>query len=188
MKTRNSNFVAAVLFIVALCGTAAVYGAAWGAQQDKSKRPSPPASADCTLAGGKTVHVDYSSPRMKGRKIFGALVPYGNVWRAGANEATTFVTDVDLNVGGKTVPAGSYTIFAIPGESKWTLIISKATGEWGTDYPGADKDLARVDMKVSKTDAAVENFTIAFDKSPAGCTMRMEWENTRASIELAVRK
>src|SRR6202047_2708968 len=109
------------------------------AQQDKSSRPSPPAKAECKLSNGKTVTVDYSSPRAKGRKIFGGLVPYGQVWRAGANEATTFVTTGDINVGGKTVPAGKYTMFAIPGEDKWTLVISKKTGEWGPASPGGEK-------------------------------------------------
>src|ERR1700746_2479610 len=84
------------------------------AQEDASKRPSPPAQAQCKFTDGKTITVDYSSPRAKGRKIFGDLVPYGQVWRTGANEATTFVTDVDLTVGGKDVPAGSYTIFTVP--------------------------------------------------------------------------
>src|SRR3954454_12390080 len=74
-------------------------------------RPSPAASASCDLGGGKTVKTDYSSPRMKGRKIYGGLVPYGEVWRTGANEATTFVTSSDLVVGGTNVPAGSYTLF-----------------------------------------------------------------------------
>jgi hypothetical protein len=154
------------------------------AQQDKASRPSPPAKAECKLANGKTVAVDYSSPRAKGRKIFGGLVPYGQVWRAGANEATTFVTTGDINVGGKTVPAGKYTIFAVPGEDKWTLVISKKTGEWGTAYPGPENDLARIDMKVSKTSGPVENFTIAFDQTGSGCTMRMEWENTQASVDI----
>src|SRR5512137_513686 len=97
--------------------------AASGTAQDKSARPSPPAKATCALAGGKSITVDYSSPRMKGRKIFGELVPFGKIWRAGANEATTFVTDADLTVGGKAVPAGSYTIFAVPEADKWTLVI-----------------------------------------------------------------
>jgi hypothetical protein len=131
--------------------------------------------------------VDYSSPRVKGRKIFGELEPYGKVWRAGANEATTFVTTADLKVGGKDVPAGSYTIFAIPNPDSWTLIISKKTGEWGTAYPGPSEDLARVEMKASKLPALVENFTIAFDKSGSGCTMRLEWENTRASVDVAAK-
>ena len=154
------------------------------AQQDKSKRPSPPATAKCELAAGKSITIDYSSPRKNGRVIFGNLVPYGEVWRAGANEATTFVTTSDLMVGSTHVPAGSYTIFAIPNKDKWSLVISKKTGEWGIPYPGADSDLARVDMKVSATSSAVENFTIAFDKSGKGCTLRMEWENTRASVDI----
>jgi hypothetical protein len=153
--------------------------------QDKSSRPSPPAKAECQVAGGKTITVDYSSPRAKGRKVYGALVPYGRIWRAGANEATKFVTDTDLSVGGTAVPAGSYTLFTIPNADKWTLVISKKTGEWGTDYPGPNEDLARVDMKVSKLPSAVENFTIAFDQSGAGCTLRMDWEATRASVDIA---
>src|SRR5579863_3548328 len=172
---------------LAIMTSLAILAPAGRAQQDKSKRPSPPAAADCKFHDGKTVHVDYSSPRMKGRKIFGDLVPYGKVWRAGANEATTFVTDTDLTVGGKGVPAGSYTIFAVPEADKWTLVISKKTGEWGTAYPGPDNDLARIDMKVSKTAAPVENFTIAFDKGATGCTLRMEWENTRASVDIATK-
>jgi hypothetical protein len=155
------------------------------APQDKASRPSPPAKAECKLTGGKSVTVDYSSPRAKGRKIFGDVVPFDKVWRAGANEATTFVTDTDLTVGGTAVPAGSYTIFAIPNASKWTLIISKTTGEWGTAYSGPAADLARIDMKVTKLPAPEENFTIAFDQGGASCTMRMDWETTRASVDVA---
>jgi hypothetical protein len=164
---------------------AAVAAIASYAQQDKSKRPSPPATAKCDLAGGKSITVDYSSPRAKGRKIFGGIVPYGEVWRAGANEATTFVATSDLMVGGHHVPAGNYTLFTIPNQDKWTLIISKKTGEWGVPYPGADSDFGRVDMKVSATSGAVENFNIAFDKAAKGCTLRMEWENTRASVDIS---
>ena len=154
------------------------------AQGDKSKRPSPPASASCDLGGGKTLKTDYSSPRMKGRKIFGELVPFGEVWRTGANEATTFVTSADIVVGGTTVPAGNYTIFTVPNADKWSLVISKGTGEWGTNYPGPDKDLARVDMKVSKLPSPVENFTISYENSGNGCTMNIDWETTRASVDI----
>src|SRR5690348_4876230 len=129
--------------------------------QDASKRPSPPAQTQCKFSDGKTVSVDYSSPRMKGRKIFGGLVPYNEVWRAGANEATTFVTNTNVNVGGKDVPSGSYTIFTIPSPDKWTLIVSKRTGEWGVPYPGEGDDFTRTDMAASKTSSPVENFTIA---------------------------
>jgi hypothetical protein len=155
------------------------------AQMDKASRPSPAAKASCALGEGKTITVDYSSPRAKGRKIYGGLVPYGEVWRAGANEATTFVTTADLMVGGQHVPAGSYTIFTIPNKDKWTLVISKKTGEWGVPYPGADQDLVRVDMKVSAVPAAVENFTIGFDKTAGGCALRMDWEKTRASVDIS---
>ncbi len=164
------------------------------AQQDKSKRPSPPAHAQCKFADGKTINVDYSSPRVSDpkthqpRKIYGGLVPYGKVWRTGANESTTFVTDTDVTIGGKDVPAGSYTIFTVPNEDKWTLVISKKTGEWGTDYPGEDNDLARVDMTASKTSAPVENFTIAFDQKGDSCTMHLDWENTRASVDITEKK
>jgi hypothetical protein len=164
------------------------------AQQDKSKRPSPPAHAQCKFTDGKTINVDYSSPRINDpkthqpRKIYGGLVPYGKVWRTGANEATTFVTDADVTIGGKDVPAGSYTIFTVPNEDKWTLVISKKTGEWGTDYPGEDNDLARVDMAVSKTSSPVENFTISFDQKGGTCTMHLDWENTRASVDIVEKK
>jgi Protein of unknown function (DUF2911) len=156
--------------------------------QDKSSRPSPPAQAKCDLGSGKTVTVDYSSPRAKGRKIYGELVPYGKIWRAGANEATTFVTDTDVTGGGTTVPAGSYTMFVIPNQDKWTLVISKKTGEWGTAYPGEKEDLARVDMKVSKLPSPLENFTIAFEQTGNGCVMHMDWETTRASVEISPKK
>jgi hypothetical protein len=158
------------------------------AQMDKNQRPSPPASAHCKFSDGKTVNVDYSSPRMKGRKIYGGLVPYGQVWRAGANEATTFVTDTDVMVGDKEVPAGSYTLFAIPDQGRWTLIVSKKTGEWGIPYPGEGDDFTRTDMKTSSTDGVVENFTIGFDQKGSACTLHMDWENTRASVDVSEKK
>jgi hypothetical protein len=149
---------------------------------------SPPEKAECKFPDGKTVHVDYSSPRMRGRKIFGGLVVYGEVWRAGANEATTFITDSTVNVGGKEVPAGSYTLFALPKPDSWKLIVSKQTGEWGIPYPGEDSDYARIPMQVSKLPAPVENFTISFDHAGDTCTMHLDWETTRASIAISEKK
>jgi Protein of unknown function (DUF2911) len=166
-----------------LCLT--VGAASCSAQQDKSSRPSPPAQATCQVASGATVTIDYSSPRAKGRKVYGGLVPFGKVWRAGANEATTFVTTADLDVGGTAVPAGSYTLFALPDQSKWALVISKKTGEWGTAYPGPGQDLARIDMKVSQLPSSVEDYTISFDHGSSGCTLRLDWETTRASVDIA---
>jgi hypothetical protein len=182
---KKFGLLTALLFALATIATSQM-----GTSEDKSKRPSPPASAQCKFSDGKTVKIDYSSPRVndpkthKPRKIYGELVPYGKIWRTGANEATTFVTDTNLTVGGKEVPAGSYTIFTVPDADKWTLVISKKTGEWGTDYPGEKEDLARVPMSVSKTPAPVENFTISFDEAGGKCTLNMDWENTRASVEV----
>jgi len=149
---------------------------------------SPKAKAACKFADGKTITVNYSSPRMRGRKIFGDLVPFGEVWRAGADEATTFVPSADVIVGGKNVPAGKYTLFTLPAPTKWSLIISKQTGEWGIPYPGEQFDFGRMEMKVSKLSAPLENFTISFDQTGTSCTMKLDWETTRASIDIAEKK
>ena len=105
---RNIISLCTGLFLcLALC-------AACSAQQDKSKRPSPPAKAECKLPGGKTVTIDYSSPRANGRKIYGELVPYGKVWRAGANEATTFVTDTNLSLAERRFPPAAIPFSPCP--------------------------------------------------------------------------
>jgi hypothetical protein len=149
-------------------------------------RPSPAESASCDL-GGKTIKTDYSSPRMKGRKIYGGLVPYGEVWRTGANDATTFVTSSDVVVGGTAVPAGSYTIFTVPKADSWTLIINKKNGEWGIPYKYQSDELARVPMTVSKLPSPVENFTISYEKSGSGCVMHLDWDTTRASVDISAK-
>jgi len=167
-----------IAFVIGLIFTLSVFAACQG-------KPSPAASASCDLGGGKSIKTDYSSPRMKGREIYGGLVPFGKVWRTGANDATTFVPSSDVVVGGKTVPAGSYTLFTVPGRDKWTLIINKKTGEWGIPYKYESDELARVDMKVSNLPTPVENFTIAYEKSGNGCTLRIDWETTRATVDIS---
>jgi hypothetical protein len=180
LSAQGENMLRTIALIAALlCATVAF------AQQDKSQRPSPPAQAQCKFSDGKTITVDYSSPRAKGRKIMGGLVPYGEVWRTGANEATTFVTGADLTVAGKDVPAGSYTIFTVPAADKWMLIINKHTGEWGIPYTYESEDLARAPMSISATSGPIENFTISFDQSGGGCTLQLTWENTQASVKFA---
>ena len=186
---RNKTFVVIGLFLV--------LGLSVAAQQppDKSKRPSPPGTADCKFADGKTIHIDYSRPFMKGRKIYGGLVPYGKVWRTGANEATSFVTDTDVTINGTAVPKGSYTIFTVPAEApgKWKLIVNKATGEWGVnkgEYTYADTELARIDMNAATAlDAPVEQFTISLpNKGGDSCTLRRDWEKTRAEVDVKEKK
>lgn len=151
--------------------------------KDKAQRPSPPAQAQCSLSGGKTITVNYSSPRMKGRTIFGGLVPYGEVWRTGANEATAFVTTADIKAGNLSIPAGNYTIFTIPTQDKWTLIVNKKTGEWGIPYKYESDELGRADMMVSQTPSMTEDFTISFDQKGSSCTMNISWEKTKASVQ-----
>jgi hypothetical protein len=153
------------------------------AQQDKSQRPSPPGTAECTIKG-KKVTISYSRPSMKGRKIMGELVPYGKVWRTGANEATTLVTESDLNIRGARVPAGTYTLYTLPSEGTWKLIINKQTGQWGTEY-NQDQDLARVEMTKSQIAVPVEQFTIACNQtSNDSADLVLEWEQTRLTVPI----
>jgi hypothetical protein len=120
---------------------------------------------------------------MRGRKIMGELVPFGEVWRAGANAATSFVTDEDLVApGGINIPAGKYTLFAVPNPDSWKLIVNKHTGEWGIPYKYESEELARIPMTVTSLASPVENFTISFDKDGTGCAMHLTWEKTQASL------
>lgn len=152
--------------------------------QDKSKRPSPPGKAQFTFSDGKKIAIDYSRPSVKGRKIYGGLVPYGQPWRTGANEATTFVTEKDIDVGGTRIPQGSYTLFSLPTESGWKLIINKQTGQWGTKYDQS-QDLARIDAQKQALPQPVEQFTISFEPASGdGTTLRLDWENTRVSVAI----
>jgi hypothetical protein len=176
----RARVLAACGFVLASLAMVAV--PSWG------QVASPPAKANCKFSDGKTIDVDYSSPRMRGRKIFGGLVPYGEPWRAGANDATTFVIDTDVNVAGKNIPVGSYTLFALPNPDSWQLIINKTTGEWGIPYPGADSDFARVPMKLSKLSSPLEDFMIGFDSDGKTCAMHLDWDTTRATVDITEKK
>ena len=178
---RKRTFILVVLMSFSLFASGQM-------SNDKTQRPSPPAQAQCSLSGGKTISVNYSSPRMKGRTIFGSLVPYGEVWRTGANEATAFVTTADLKAGNLSIPAGNYTIFTIPNQSKWTLIVNKKTGEWGIPYKYESDELGRADMTVSQTPSMTEDFTISFDQKGNSCTMNISWEKTKASVQFTEAK
>lgn len=177
---KKSLAVIAVIALVVI----AVY-----AQQEAAKQPlSPKGDASLSFADGKKVTVTYSRPSMRGRQIMGKLVPYGKVWRTGANEATTFSTDTNLVVGGTNVPAGNYTMYTMPDEKNWKLIINKQTGQWGTEYDQA-QDLARIDLKKEATSSPVEQFTIAFDKKGADAgVMTLTWENTKLSVDIKEQK
>ncbi len=150
-----------------------------------AQKASPAGTAEVTL-DGKTIVIAYSRPYMKGRKIMGGLVPYGRVWRTGADDATSLKTPVDLEIGGTKVPAGSYTLYSLPSEDGWKLIINKQTGQWGTEYDES-QDLARVDMKKSALPSPLEQFTISFVKKDAkAAELILEWENTKLSVPVRV--
>ncbi len=145
---------------------------------------SPPAEASVKFDNGKTVTIKYSRPSMRGRKIYGELVPYGKVWRTGANAATSLTTDTALDIGGTNVPAGNYTLYTVPGEKSWQLIVNKQTGQWGTKYDEG-QDLARIPMKVSQLPSGLEVFTISLDKTGAkSATLKLDWELTSASVNI----
>jgi hypothetical protein len=153
-------------------------------QEDKSKRPSPPATATGTV-NGATITIDYSSPAVKGRKIWGGLVPYNQVWRAGANEATLFTTSKDILVEGKKLPAGKYSLYAIPGEKDWVIIFNSKTGQWGvkddestTEEPASD--VLRVTVKPQKSSAFNERMKFVID----GKGFALEWENLRVPVSV----
>lgn len=138
---------------------------------------SPPASAHVSLQGHEiTIH--YNSPRMRGRKIMGELVPYGKPWRTGANPATTLVTPVNLKIGTLEVPAGTYTLFTLPNEKEWLLIVSKKTGEWGIPYPEGH-DLGRTPMTGATLPADQEDMSISFENTHGNTTeLHVKWEKT----------
>lgn len=91
-------------------------------------------------------------------------------------------------MGGKNVPAGSYTLFTLPTPTQWTLILSKKTGEWGIPYPGKQFDFGRMEMKLSKLPSPLENFTISFEQNGSSCILNLDWETTRASIDISEKK
>jgi len=146
---------------------------------------SPPDSVRASL-GGAALSVRYSRPSVRGRVIFGNVVPWDKVWRTGANAATVLETSADLTVAGTAVPAGKYSLWTIPSPARWMLIINKNTGQWGTEYD-PQYDLARLDMKVEPLRQPVEQFTIAIEPTGTGGVLKLEGEKMRASIPLSAK-
>jgi hypothetical protein len=127
----------------------------------------------------------YGRPYLKGRKAVGdSLVPFGQVWRTGADEATVLTTETDLMIGTLAVPAGSYSLFTLPSAEGWKLIVNKTAKQWGAFDYSQGADLGRVDMKVTKAAAFVEQFTISLPKAGKGGALKLEWENTSASVDV----
>lgn len=131
------------------------------------------------------IEVVYSRPGMKDRKIFGGLVPFGEIWRTGANQATKVTFSTDLKFGGTSVPAGSYALFTIPGEKEWTVILSKVTGQWGAYRYDAKDDAARVQVAPVKLSEPVETLLIDVNNiRDESATLNLVWEKTCVPVKL----
>lgn len=146
-----------------------------GAQGTKAS----PAAIASGEVGNATVTIHYSSPSVKGRPIWGQLVPYGKVWRAGANEATTFTTDKAITVGGKALPAGKYSLFAVPGENVWQIIFNAQTGQWGTQHDPT-KDVLTVEVK--PVASATMNERLQYDIIDKGFVLK--WEKLEVPVSI----
>ncbi|MCU7550529.1 DUF2911 domain-containing protein [Chitinophagaceae bacterium LB-8] len=147
--------------------------------QDQQNRPSP-AAKSTGKAGGANITIAYSSPAVKGRTIWGELVPYGKVWRAGANEATTFETDKDVKVEGKTLPAGKYAFFVIPNEKEWTVIFNKTASQWGAFKYDEKQDALRVAVKPEKSKEFNERLKYVVEKDG----IELMWENLEVPVHV----
>jgi hypothetical protein len=172
MKKTLLTFAVAAMAVFVLNTEAA-------AQKDKSKRPSPPAQISETV-GSTKITIDYSQPSKNGRAIFGELIPYGQVWRTGANEATWIELSADVKVQGKDLKAGKYAIFTIPGADEWTIIFNSKWDQWGSGGYSEANDVLRVTAKASKT-TATEKFTITLDKSGKAS---MAWDETKVEFTI----
>jgi hypothetical protein len=128
--------------------------------------------------------VIYSRPQKSGRTIFGGLVKNGEVWRVGANEATELEFFKTVHIDGKKVRSGRYTLYAIVGDATWTLIINKETNTWGSFKYDSKKDLLRIEVPVQKIEATVENLSMMFEKTTAGCNLNIAWDNSKVSLPI----
>lgn len=178
MKTKTFFLKVIVLFVLIL--SSAVH-----ADENPANRASPPTTASGNV-GDATLTINYGSPSVRGRKIWGELVPYEQIWRAGANEATTFETDKDIKIEGKTLPAGKYAFFAIPEKKKWTLIFNKSSDQWGA-YKYEEKDDAlRVKVSAKKIDALQEK--LAYEIHQDGFVLKWEKIEVPVKVEAVAKK
>ncbi|WP_299700324.1 DUF2911 domain-containing protein [uncultured Pontibacter sp.] len=170
-RSSNLTYTLLVAFLFLSLST-------WAQNGNKNNRPSPPATATGKI-GDALVSIDYSSPTVKNRPVWGELVPYGKVWRAGANEATTIEFSQDVLVEGRHLAKGKYSFYTIPGESQWTVIFNKATGQWGTEYDER-QDALRVRVKPRSTSTMHER--LSYHVARNGILMR--WEKLELPVKI----
>ena len=183
-----TKFLKWTFFILA--GLAVVLFIAFKVLQTQTKKHSPEDTVTY-VEGNTELSVFYNRPSKKGREIFGNLVPYGEVWRTGANEATTFSTNKEIDFGGKKLPVGEYTLWTIPGPDKWTVIINGKQYPWGVSFKGIasrepEADIIQVEVPVSNNVNVVELFTIAFEGSGKQPVLTLSWDLTKVEIPIGL--
>jgi hypothetical protein len=145
------------------------------------EKPKSPEETVKGTVGGANVEIVYCRPSARGRKMLGGKEVYGQVWRTGANKATTIKFDKAVTIEGKALEAGTYSLWTVPNENEWEIIFNKKTGQWGTEYEKyKDQDVLRVSVKAGKTPAFVETFTITTDKDQ----VHLQWENTAVAFKV----
>lgn len=176
-------------FIFSLIGIAVIAAivAFIGFMQLKNTKSFSPEEEVVFEKGDLHIKIFYNRPSKKGREIFGGLVPYDEVWRTGANEATTFETNTDLKIEGQTLKAGKYSIWTIPRETIWTIIFNSEHGQWGINSKGESNrnpelDVLKVDVRAVQQEQVFEQFTITFDESGEDVEMVMIWDKTVVSL------
>lgn len=174
--------------LVTTIAALAVAGGALASQQTTQIHPGKggsPHVRTTAMVDGATISIEYGRPYLKGRSD-AEVMPPGEVWRTGADEATTLISDRMLMFGSLHVPAGTHTLYTIPNGDAWQLVISKATGQWGIPYPGAEQDLGRVPMTVTKNATPVDQLTITIEDTDAGGTLHVSWGTQKASVAFSV--
>lgn len=154
-----------------------------GSAEELAERASPPDSSSVTLGDG-VLKICYSSPRKRGREIFGGLVPYDQPWRLGANEPTTLHVTTPVTVGEVELAPGSYAVYAVPGTEGWEVVFNGAVERWGIpiDEEVRQHDVGSVGVTPSATESTVENMTLTLEASDGGATLAMAWDDTRWSV------
>jgi len=170
MKNSNLKFTATLVSVLLLSAFSLIA---------QKKRESPPTTAKATV-NGTEITINYSSPSVKGRTIWGGLVPYGKVWRTGANEATTIEVSADIAVGGNLLKKGKYSLFTIPGKDEWIIIINSNPGQWGAFSYDKSKDVMRLTSKPTENEA-MESFTISISESG---TVSLVWDKIKADFKI----
>lgn len=179
------------IIAIVLVGFLLLKFVAWPIMKTQTKKHSPETEAHITV-NQTTIDIYYNSPSKKDRVIFGELVPYGEVWRTGANEPTRFVTSTDLTIGDQNLPAGEYTLWTRPGESLWEVMFNSKMYEWGVTVPSgkaareADYDVVVVEVPPVQVDFVTEDFTIEITEIGGAIIMDLRWDQTAVPVNISI--